>query len=113
LGSVRLRITLLRRRLRGTAAAVEVLSKILHSHPDMTPLQMKDGNVRIEYGQPAVNVVLTEVALAHWAEIEARHQDGLTADEVLITLLGQNVLDDFGTKVLLGRCYMFMDAQAL
>jgi hypothetical protein len=94
-------------------AAVEVLSKIFHSHPDMTPLPMKDGNVLIEYSHAAVNVVLADVAAGHWAEIEARHQDGLTAGEILITPLGQNVFDDFGKKVLLGRCYMFMDAQSM
>ncbi len=93
-------------------AATETLSKIFHFHPDMNPLNMDDGNVMVRYNHPAVNIVLTEVALNHWTEIEARHQDGLTPDEVLITPLGQNVFDDLGKKALLGRCYMFTDAQA-
>jgi len=94
------------------AAATKTLSKIFHFHPDMNPLNMDDGNVLVRYNHPAVNVVLADIAFNHWAEIEARHQDGLTPDEVLITPLGQNVFDDFGKKALLGRCYMFMDAQA-
>jgi hypothetical protein len=73
---------------------------------------MDDGNVLVRYNHPAVNVVLSSVAQAHWPEIESHHQDALTPDEVLITPLGQNVFDDFGKKALLGRCYMFMDAQA-
>ncbi len=93
-------------------AAVETLSKIFHFHPDMNPLHTSDGNVLVRYNHPAFNIVIAEVALANWAEIEAHHQEGLTPDEVLFTPLGQNVFDDFGKKALLGRCYMFMDAQA-
>lgn len=95
-----------------TAAAIETLFQIFHYHPDMNPLPMDDGNVMVRYNHPAANVVLTKVADAHWAEIEARHQEGLTPDEVLITPLGPNVFDAFGKKALLGRAYMFMDAQA-
>jgi hypothetical protein len=93
-------------------AGHEILKKIFWAHPDMTPLNMDDGNVLIQYRAPAVNVVITELAKANWPEIEARHQEGVTPDEVLITPLGHNVFDDFGKKALLGRCYMFMDAQA-
>jgi hypothetical protein len=57
-------------------------------------------------------VVLHDVAKAHWAEIEARHLDGLARSEVLITPRGQNIFDDLGKQGLLGRAYMFMDAQA-
>jgi hypothetical protein len=78
----------------------------------MNPASMDDGNVLVRYNHPAVNVVLSSVAHAHWPEIESRHHDGLTPDEVLFTPLGRNVFDDFGKKALLGRCYMFMDAQA-
>jgi len=92
-------------------AATQILSSIINYHPDMTPNNMDDGNVLVRYRQPAFNVVLSDVAQAHWAEINQRHQEGLTPDEVLITPLGQNVFDDFGKKALLGRCYMFMDAQ--
>ena len=95
-----------------SSAAIEILSRINNFHPDMTPLQMDDGNVLVQYREPALNVVLVDVAQANWSEIEARHQDGLTPDEVLITPLGQNVFDDFGKMALLGRCYMFMDAQS-
>ncbi len=92
------------------AAAVDVLLKIINYHPDMTPNTMDDGNVLVGYNHPAYNVVLNDVAAAHWPEIEARHKDGLTSDEVLITPLGNNVFDDFGKKALLGRAYMFQDA---
>jgi hypothetical protein len=95
-----------------SAAAMGVLSQIFHFHPDMKPTNMDDGNVLVRYNHHAVNVVLSSVAKDHWAEVEAHHKDGLTPDEVLITPLGQNVFDDFGKKALLGRCYMFMDAQA-
>jgi hypothetical protein len=78
----------------------------------MTPNVMDDSNILIQYRYPAFTVVLTEIARAHWAEVEARHQEGLVPDEVLTTPLGQNVFDDVGKMALLGRCYMFMDAQS-
>lgn len=93
-------------------AGKQILKKIIHAHPDMKPLNMDDGNILIQYNHPAVNIVITETAGANWPEVEARHQDGLPPHEVLVTPLGQNVFDDFGKKALLGRCYMFMDAQA-
>jgi hypothetical protein len=55
--------------------------------------------------------VLSDVAQQHWAEINARHLDGLATDEVLMTGLGANQFDDLGKKALFGRCFMFMDAQ--
>jgi hypothetical protein len=73
---------------------------------------MDDGNILVRYNHPAVNVVLRDISKAHWPEIEQRHLDGLTPDEVLITPLGQNKFDDFGKQALLGRAYMFMDAVA-
>ena len=60
---------------------------------------------------PAANLVLADIASENWDEIDSRHLDGLTTDEVLITPLGPNRFDDFGKKALLGRAYMFMDAQ--
>jgi hypothetical protein len=92
-------------------AAIETLSQVFHYHPDMNPMPMKDGNVLIQYNHPAINVVLSHVAEANWPEIELKHLDGLTPDEVLITPLGQNVFDDFGKKALLGRTFFFQDAQ--
>ena len=92
--------------------ARKVLSDIFHYHPDMNPSPMDDGNILVRYNHPAANVVLRAVARAHWQEIEARHLDGLTASEVLITPLGPNKFDDVGKQALLGRAYMFMDAQA-
>ncbi|WP_332805898.1 hypothetical protein [Sphingomonas sp. RT2P30] len=92
--------------------ALKVLADIFGYHPDMNPASMDDGNILVRYNHPAVNVVLKDVAQAHWAEIERRHLDGLTPDEVLITPLGQNKFDDFGKQALLGRAYMFMDAEA-
>lgn len=77
----------------------------------MNPAPMDDGNILVSYNHLAVNVVLSAVAKNHWDEIEKRHLDGLTPDEVLITPLGQNKFDDFGKQALLGRAYMFMDAQ--
>ncbi|RVT95391.1 hypothetical protein EOD42_17570 [Rhodovarius crocodyli] len=92
--------------------ALGVLHAILHQHPDMSPNPMDDGNIMVGYNHPAVNVVLKDVAEAHWDEIEARHMDGLATHEVLFTPLGRNVFDDFGKQALLGRAWMFMDAQA-
>ena len=94
-----------------TDAAFDILSQIYHFHPDMNPAHMDDGNIMVRYDHPAFNVVLADIAHVHWAEIEARHQDALVLDEVLLTPQGQNVFDDFGKQALLGRCYMFMDAE--
>lgn len=93
------------------AFALKTLSDIFHFHPDMYPTPMDDGNILVRYNHPAANVVLADVAKAHWAEIERRHLDGLATSEVLITPLGQNKFDAFGKQALLGRAYMFMDAQ--
>ena len=92
--------------------ALKTLHDILHYHPDMHPTAMDDGNILVRYNHPAANVVLRDVAEAHWNEIETRHLEALTADEVLITPLGANKFDSFGKHALLGRAYMFMDAQA-
>jgi len=94
------------------AASLKVLADIFGFHPDMNPAPMDDGNILVRYNHPAVNVVLSQVAKAHWDEIERRHLEGLTPDEVLITPLGQNKFDDFGKQALLGRAYMFMDVQS-
>ena len=94
------------------AAALEIMSKVFHAHPDLTPLHMDDGNLMVRYSQPElVTVVLTKVVRAHRDEIERHHQDGLARDEVLITPLGQNVFDETGKAALYGRALMFMDAQ--
>ena len=94
-------------------AAMGILAEVFHAHPDMNPLRMDDGNIMVRYSQPALNsVVSVALARAHWAEIEARHQDGLVAGEVLISPEGQNVFDDRGKMGLFGRSLMFMDAQA-
>ena len=73
---------------------------------------MDDGNLLVRYNHPAANVVLGDIAEAHWEEIERRHLDGLTESEVLITPLGPNKFDRLGKQALLGRAWMFMDAQA-
>lgn len=91
--------------------ALQTLANIVGYHPDMIPTPMDDGNLLVRYNHPAVNVVLTRFAREHWVEVESRHQDGLTPDEVLITPLGPNCFDDAGKMALLGRAYMFMDAQ--
>jgi len=92
--------------------ALQVMEKIFHAHPDMNPTPMDDGNILVSYNHPAVNVVLSDIAQDHWAEVEARHLDGLATSEVLITPLGPNNFDDLGKQALLGRSYFFMDAQA-
>lgn len=94
------------------AFSLRVLSDILRFHPDMKPSPMDDGNLLVRYNRPAVNVVLDDIAQAHWAEIEARHLQGLAPAEVLLTPQGPNSFDRLGKQALLGRAYMFMDAQA-
>ena len=92
-------------------AATSILERTFHAHPDMNPRPMDDGNILVSYNEPLANVVIASVAREHWGEVEARHLDGLARAEVLITPLGSNVFDDLGKQALLGRCYMFMDAQ--
>ena len=93
------------------STAQETISKIFHYHPDMSPQNMDDGNILIQYNEPAFNIVLNDFVKEHWAEIDKNHQNALATSEVLITFLGNNVFDDFGKKALFGRCFMFMDAQ--
>lgn len=91
--------------------ALQVLHQIYHYHPDMNPMNMDDGNILVQYNQPAANVVIESHVTKHWEAIDKNHQRALATDEVLITPLGPNVFDDFGKKALYGRCFMFMDAQ--
>jgi hypothetical protein len=91
--------------------ARETLYKIYNYHPDMNPVNMKDGNILVQYNHPAFNVVLREFAEKHMSEIEANHLKALATDEVLITPSGANVFDQFGMLALYGRTFMFMDAQ--
>ena len=95
-----------------TQSAKATLSAIINDHPDMNPAPMDDGNILVRYNHPAFNVVFTDFAKTHWAEIDSRHLDGLVPEEVLITPQGPNVFDDFGKKALYGRACMFLDAQA-
>jgi hypothetical protein len=92
--------------------ATAILDEIIHYHPDMRPAPMDDGNILVQYNQPALNVVLRDVVEANWPEIEANHLRALARAEVLITPLGPNKFDAFGMASLFGRCYMFMDAQS-
>lgn len=91
--------------------AKEVLSNIFNYHPDMNPLNMKDGNILVQYNHPAYNVVLTEFTRQYMEQIRTNHLDALATDEVLITSLGHNKFDEFGMQALYGRAFMFMDAQ--
>lgn len=91
--------------------AREALHKVFHAHPDMNPINMKDGNVLVGYNHGALNVVLREVTAAHWQEIVEQHQRAIATHEVLLTPLGPNKFDELGMKGLFGRCFMFMDAQ--
>ena len=85
--------------------------KIYNYHPDMNPVNMKDGNILVQYNHPAFNVVLREFAEKYMTEIEANHLRALATDEVLMTPGGANVFDQFGMLALYGRTFMFMDAQ--
>ncbi|NDI84384.1 hypothetical protein [Undibacterium crateris] len=92
--------------------ATQALHQVLHSHPDMNPLSMKDGNILIQYKHDIASLVLSDIADQNWAEIDKQYLRALATSEVLITPLGHNTFDDFGKKALFGRCFMFMDAQA-
>jgi hypothetical protein len=91
--------------------ATATLAKIFNYHPDMNPVKMDDGNILVQYNQPAYNVVLEEIGKKNMKTIEANHQKALARAEVLITPLGNNKFDEFGMKALFGRCYFFMDAK--
>lgn len=95
----------------GEVEARRALHKVYHSHPDMNPKKMKDGNTLIHYGYDVANVVLVDIAEHNKELIENRHQDALVASEILVTPLGNNVFNEFGQQSLFGRCFMFMDAQ--
>lgn len=91
-------------------SAKEILEKIINFHPDMNPLEMKDGNVLVQYNHPAFNVVLKSTFENHRNNFVEDHLKGLTRDEVLMTPLGPNKFDEFGMKALYGRSLMFLDA---
>lgn len=91
--------------------ALGILQKVYLSHPDMTPQWMDDQNILVSYVHPVHNIVLTDIAQTHWAEIDRNHKNALAEGEVILTPKGQNVFDNFGKMALWGRCYMFMDAQ--
>lgn len=92
------------------SAAKEILENIVNYHPDMNPLEMKDGNTLVRYNHPAFNVVLKSTFDTHKKSFEDNHLKGLTRDEVLMTPLGPNKFDEFGMKALYGRSLMFLDA---
>lgn len=92
--------------------AKQALHNVFHAHPDMKPMNMKDGNILVQYNHHVASLVLADIIEQYWAEIDKEHQRALATSEVLITPLGNNKFDDFGKKSLFGRCYMFMDAQA-
>ncbi len=92
--------------------AKQSLHSVFHAHPDMNPMNMKDGNILVQYSHDVANLVLSETLDKHWAEIDRQHQRAIATHEVLITPLGHNTFDDFGKKALFARCYMFMDAQS-
>lgn len=91
--------------------ALKALHGVFHAHPDFNPMNMKDGNVLVQYNNDVASVVLADVVEQNWSEIDKQHQRALATHEVLITPLGHNIFDDFGKKALFGRCFMFMDAQ--
>ncbi|GAA0552629.1 hypothetical protein GCM10009098_20420 [Rheinheimera aquimaris] len=93
-----------------TSSALEALHGVFHSHPDMNPRDMDDGNILVGYKNNVANIVVNDFAMEHWNEIDLNHQRALATHEVLITPLGHNVFNDFGKKALYGRCFMFMDA---
>lgn len=95
-----------------TMHAKEALRRVFHAHPDMNPMNMKDGNVLVQYNHGVATVVLFEVTEANWQAIEDNHQRALATHEVLVTPRGHNIFDELGKKALFGRCFMFMDAQS-
>ena len=95
-----------------TQHAQLALHRVFHAHPDMNPMNMKDGNILIQYNHDVASLVLSDVVEQNWAEIDKQHQRAIATSEVLISSLGHNVFDDFGKKALFGRCFMFMDAQS-
>lgn len=90
-----------------------ILDRTVNQPPDMRPTELPGGDVLILYNQPAATVVLDDIARAHWLHIENRHKSALLPDEVLIMPAGPNVFDSFAKKVLFGRCFLYMDAEAM
>lgn len=70
------------------AAALSVIEAIFNAHLDMNPRPMDDGNISISYNYPAVNIVLSDIAEANFAEIDRNHLRALASDEVLVTPAG-------------------------
>lgn len=91
--------------------AKDVLHQIVTKRPDLHPHKVEDGAVFIGFKPPAYTMVLSDIARAHWQEIERRHQEWVLPNEVLMTPMGPNVFDDYGKQVLLARAYMFLDAR--
>ncbi len=93
------------------AQALAALSALFHDHVHFKSSRMDDGNITVHYQHSAINVVLSDIAQANWAEIDRNHLKALAAHESLRTSLGWNVFDDAGKKALFGRCFFFMDVQ--
>jgi len=95
-------------------AAIYELSGFLKSHPDIHPMQMKDGNLLIMAPHLDVfTVVLEETMDTHQDLIKANHLKALPSHEVILTADGPNVFDTLGHNMLFGRTFIFWDAQEL
>jgi hypothetical protein len=97
--------------------AIKRLAEFLSSHPDGTPLEMKDGNFVVSAPQvDALSVVMQQTLQNQMEYIRANHTKGLQGQpshEVLLTPLGANVFDDLGMKFLFARSFIFWDADEL
>lgn len=94
--------------------AIEELSGFLKAHPDVTPMEMKDGNLLVRIPHLSVfTVVLKETMDQHGELIKENHMRAIPDHEVLITPSGPNVFDQNGMNLLFGRSFVFWDAQEL
>jgi hypothetical protein len=51
--------------------ALKALHGVFHAHPDFNPMNMKDGNILLQYNNDVATVVLADVVAANWDEIES------------------------------------------
>ena len=56
------------------------LNDVFHSHPDMRPREMDDGNTLVGFGEHVLCVVLNEITEQFWFDIDSNHQRALTTD---------------------------------
>ncbi|SMX26788.1 hypothetical protein TRP8649_00874 [Pelagimonas phthalicica] len=92
--------------------AMQILLDIVGFHPDFATRTMTDGAVLVSYNESAFNVLPAEFTLENQAWVAAEHLQGLTEGEALWGKGGLNKFDQEAQMGLLGRSYMFLDAEA-